>query len=70
MITLNNSLSILLYVVYICNNTFIILQDLKGLKNRPGTVSPPNITHLVALDTSTLNKIEMVYDKTIKVVTI
>ncbi|CAG8599434.1 5690_t:CDS:10 [Paraglomus occultum] len=40
--------------------------DLKGLKNRPGTVSPPNITHLIALDTSTVNKVEMVYDKTTK----
>ncbi|CAG8564983.1 10587_t:CDS:10, partial [Paraglomus brasilianum] len=53
--------------VFVNNNR--LGGDLKGLKNRPGTVSPPNITHLVALDTSTLNKIEMVYDKTTKAYT-
>ncbi|KAK9768486.1 E3 SUMO-protein ligase pli1 [Basidiobolus ranarum] len=47
-------------------NTTVLQASLRGLKNKPGTVNPPDITDLCNLDVFSTNKIDFMYANTSK----
>ncbi|KAG0220264.1 SUMO ligase siz1 [Mortierella sp. NVP41] len=47
-------------------NGRVLEANLRGMKNKPGTVAPANITRLCRLDTADYNKVEFVYANTTK----
>ncbi|KAG0263970.1 SUMO ligase siz1 [Mortierella polycephala] len=47
-------------------NGRVLEANLRGMKNKPGTVSPANITKLCQLEASSYNKIEFIYANSTK----
>ncbi|KAF9581075.1 SUMO ligase siz1, partial [Lunasporangiospora selenospora] len=47
-------------------NGRVLEANLRGMKNKPGTVAPANITRLCRLDSAEFNKIEFVYANSTK----
>ncbi|KAK9686205.1 E3 SUMO-protein ligase pli1, variant 2 [Basidiobolus ranarum] len=68
--TLNENLQVLMEFPPLCEvriNTAVLQTSLRGLKNKPGTVNPPEITDLCHIDSTSFNRIEFMYANTSKV---